>query len=514
MHLRIARLRKKLMAANTEICPERARIFTESMKKTEGEPIVLRRAKGFYEVLAKMSLYVDEDELIVGNQASKPKSSPIYPEYSIEWLKNEFNGNPYHFHERPGDKFYYSETVKEEILSLLDYWEGKTVYENLRKNLPEEINEAWQAGIIDDTWVSSSGLGNLLVDFDKVLKKGLRGIIAQAEERKGRLKLTEPDEIKKLWFLDAVITSNKALINFSQRLGKKCEALALSTKSQQRAEELKTIAENCYKVPENPAETFWEALQATWLILLALHLEANGHAISLGRFDQYLYPFYQKDVEEGRLTPEQALELVEAFFIKVNELNKLRSWPDTEFFLGYQMFVNLTIGGQTAEGRDALNDVSYLCIDACEALKLFTPSVSVKVFSGTNPTVIEKSLQAVQKHKGGQPAFYNDDAFMDILRNMNIQEEDLHNWAPVGCIEAGIQGKWDYAAKGPWLSVAKVLEITLNGGMDPASGCVFLPQEKSLRSFSGMDEIMDAYKRQLHHFMELQVITEHFYTQI
>ena len=509
MHLRIARLRKKLMAANTEICPERARIFTESMKKTEGEPIVLRRAKGFYEVLAKMSLYVDEDELIVGNQASKPRSSPIYPEYSIEWLKNEFNGNPYHFHERPGDKFYYSEAVKEEILSLLDYWEGKTVYENLRKNLPEEINEAWQAGIIDDTWVSSSGLGNLLVDFDKVLKKGLRGIIAQAEERKGRLKLTEPDEIKKLWFLDAVITSNKALINFSHRLGKKCEALALSTKSQQRAEELKTIAENCHKVPENPAETFWEALQATWLILLALHLEANGHAISLGRFDQYLYPFYQKDVEAGRLTPEQALELVEAFFIKVNELNKLRSWPDTEFFLGYQMFVNLTIGGQTAEGRDALNEVSYLCIDACEALKLFTPSVSVKVFSGTNPTVIEKSLQAVQKHKGGQPAFYNDDAFMDILRNMNIQEEDLHNWAPVGCIEAGIQGKWDYAAKGPWLSVAKVLEITLNGGMDPASGCVFLPQEKSLRSFSGMDEIMDAYKRQLHHFMELQVITEH-----
>jgi len=509
MHLRIARLRKKLMAANPEICPERAQIFTESMKKTEGEPIVLRRAKGFYEVLANMSLFVDEDELIVGNQASKPKSSPIYPEYSIEWLKNEFNGSPYHFHERPGDKFYYSEAVKEQILSLLDYWDGKTVYENLRKNLPEEIDKAWQAGIIDDTWVSSSGLGNLLVDFDKVLKKGLRGIIAQAEERKGRLKLTEPDEIKKLWFLDAVITSNKALINFSHRLGEKCEALALSTKSQQRAEELKTIAANCYKVPEYPVETFWQALQATWLILLALHLEANGHAISLGRFDQYLYPFYQKDVEEGRLTPEQALELVEAFFIKVNELNKLRSWPDTEFFLGYQMFVNLTIGGQTAGGQDALNDVSYLCIDACEALKLFTPSVSVKVFSGTNPAVIERSLQAVQKHKGGQPAFYNDDAFMDILRNMGIQEEDLHNWAPVGCIEAGIQGKWDYAAKGPWLSVAKVLEITLNGGMDPASGCVFLPQEKNLRSFTGMDEIMDAYKRQLHHFMELQVITEH-----
>jgi len=509
VNLRIARLRKKLMAGKPEICPERACIFTEAMKKTEGEPIVLRRAKAFREVLDRMSLYVDPEELIVGNQASKPKSSPIYPEYSIDWLRNEFNGNPYHFHERPGDKFYYNTEVKEQILSLLDYWEGKTVYENLRKNLPKEIDAAWNAGIIDDTWVSSSGLGNLLVDFEKVLKIGLRGVIAQAEERKSRLKLTEPDEIKKLWFLEAVIITNEAVINFSKRLGNKCNELALDSKSPAHAQELKIIAANCLKVPEHPAETFWEALQSTWLILLALHLEANGHAISLGRFDQYLYPFYEKDFESGRLTPDQALELVEIFFIKANELNKLRSWPDTAFFLGYQMFVNLTIGGQTAEGKDALNEVSYFCIDACEELKLFTPSVSVKIFHGSDPKVIERSLQAVQNHKGGQPAFYNDDVFMDILRNMGVGEEDLHNWAPVGCIEAGIQGKWDYAAKGPWLSVAKVLEITLNGGKDPATGRVFLPQDKDLRSFSNMDELMEAYKRQLHHFMELQVITEH-----
>jgi formate C-acetyltransferase len=509
MNLRIARLRKKLMAAKPEICPERACIFTEALKKTEGEPIVLRRAKAFYEVLDRMSLYVDPEELIVGNQASKPKSSPIYPEYSIDWLRNEFNGKPYHFHERPGDKFYYNDEVKERILSLLDYWEGKTVYENLRKNLPEEIDAAWDAGIIDDTWVSSSGLGNLLVDFDKMLRIGLRGVIAQAEERKSRLKLTEPDEIKKLWFLDAVIITNKAVINFARRLGEKCNELAQISKNPVHAKDLKTIAANCLKVPEHPVETFWEALQSTWLILLALHLEANGHAISLGRFDQYLSPFYEKDVKSGRLTPDQALELVEAFFIKTNELNKLRSWPDTAFFLGYQMFVNLTIGGQTADGKDALNEVSYLCIDACEELKLFTPSVSVKIFHGSDSKVIERSLQAVQNHKGGQPAFYNDDVFMDILRNMGVAEEDLYNWAPVGCIEAGVQGKWDYAAKGPWLSVAKVLEITLNGGKDPATGRFFLPQDKNLRSFSSMDELMEAYKRQLHHFMEFQVITEH-----
>ena len=506
---RIARLRGQLMAAEPEICPERARIFTASMKQTEGEPIVLRRAKGFEEVLARMSIFLGEDELIVGNQASKPKASPIYPEYSIAWLRNEFDGRPYHFHERPGDKFAYSQDTKEEILSLLDYWEGKTVYENLRRNLPEQINAAWNAGIIDDTWVSSSGLGNLLVDFDKVLKLGLQGIIAQAEERKSRLRLAEPDEIKKLWFLEAVIRANQAVIDFSHRLGRKCQELALFASSEERVRELQTMAASCLRVPEQPARSFWEALQATWIILLALHLEANGHAISLGRFDQYLYPYYRRDLEEGRLTREQALELVEAFFLKINELNKLRSWPDTEFFLGYQMFVNLAIGGQTAEGRDALNEVSDLCVQACAELKLFTPSVSLKVIPETDPRMIERCLAAAQSHKGGQPAFYNDTAFMDILRHMGVREEDLHNWAPVGCIEAAIQGKWDYAAKGPWLSVAKVLEITLNGGKDPATGRIFLSQDKDLRTFSSMSEIMAAYKRQLHHFMTLQVITEH-----
>jgi len=506
---RIARLREQLMATQPEICPERARIFTGSMKKTEGEPIVIRRAKGFYEVLDKMSIYLGEEELVVGNQASKPKSSPIYPEYSIEWLKTEFEGNPYHFHERPGDKFFYSEETKEEILSLLEYWEGKTVYENLRKNLPEEMDEAWNAGIIDDTWVSSSGLGNLLVDFEKVLEIGLKGIIEQAQERKKRLNLTEPEEIKKLWFLDAVILTNQAVINFSKRLAEKCKQMALFVKNPERIKELETMVSICLKVPAEGAGSFWEAVQSTWIILLALHLEANGHAISLGRFDQYLYPYFKKDLEARTLTREQALELIEAFYIKCNELNKLRSWPDTEFFLGYQMFVNLAIGGQTADGQDALNEVSYLCIEACEQLKLFTPSVSVKVFSGTDPRVIERALVALQEHKGGQPAFYNDEAFMDILKNMGIHEKDLYNWAPVGCIEAGIQGKWDYAAKGPWLSVAKVLEITLNGGKDPASGRTFLPQDKDLGTFSNMDELMEAFRKQLHHFMELQVVTEH-----
>jgi len=509
MNNRVEKLRTHLMSTKPEICPERARYFTESMKASEGEPIVLRRAKGFSDVLDKMSIYVGDGELILGNQASKPKASPIYPEYSIDWLESEFKGDPYYFHERPGDKFYYTPETEKEILSFIDYWRGKTVYENLRKNLPENCNAAWDAGIIDDTWVSSSGLGNLLVDFEMVLQEGLAGVIQQAEERKLLLNLTQPDEFKKLWFLDGVIVSNKAVINFSRRFAKKCQEMAASETDPARKKELETMASNCANVPEKPAQTFWEALQTTWMILLTLHLEANGHAISLGRFDQYLYSYYKKDIENGTLTREQALELIEAFFIKTNELNKLRSWPDTAFFLGYQMFVNVAIGGQTADGQDATNDLSYLCVEACEDLRLFTPSVSVKVFPGTDSRLIERSLKAVQVHTGGQPAFYNDNAFIDILMNIGVDKDDAYQWGPVGCIEAGIPGKWDYAAKGPWLSVAKVLELTLNGGKDPATGRVFLESRDNLTTFENMDEIMEAFKEQLHYFMELQVSTEH-----
>jgi formate C-acetyltransferase len=506
---RIDRLRSIILDAKPEICPERARYFTESMKSTEGEPIAIRRAKGFYNVLDKMSIYVLDGDLVVGNQASKPKASPIFPEYSTEWLIEEFNGHPYYFHERPGDKFYYTEDTKAEILDILGYWRGKSLFENLRHNLPDGCRKAWDMGVIDDTWVSAAGIGNVIVDYDLVLTRGLNHVIDKASKALAELDLTQPGAISKYWFLQAAIISNRAVINFARRLSEECARLAAAESDPHRRDELNRISANCARVPAQPADSFWSALQSVWIILLTLQLETNGHAISLGRFDQYLWPFYRADIEQGRITRDEALELVEAFFVKANEPNKLRSWPDTAFFLGYQMFENLAVGGQTADGEDAVNDVSYLCIEACENVKMFTPSVSVKWFSGSDDVFIERALEAVQNHEGGQPAFYNDRIFMKILRNMGIAEEDLHNWAPVGCIEASIPGKWDFAAKGPWLNVLKVLEIAMNEGRDPASGIALFPGDVNLGNGPCMEDIFEEFKRQLHKFMELQVITEH-----
>lgn len=509
MTQRIRRLRDELLDGIPEICPERAVIFTESMRKSEGQPIVKRRAEAFYDVLDKMSLFTRDGDLLVGNQARSLRAAPVFPEYSVEWIVKEFEGDPYHFAERPTDKFQYTDETKQQILEVIDYWRGKTLFHNFRKLLPDEVNQAWDLGIIDCTWVSAAGLGNIVPDYEKLLKNGLEANIKRAKEIMASLDLAEPDQIKKYWFLEAVVKTNEAVINFAHRFAAKLDKMAEQEQDAKRKQELLTMAANCRRVPEKPATSFWEALQFVWFIHLAIQIETNGHAISLGRFDQFLWPYYQHDIANGIITKEQALELTEAFFIKCNEVNKLRSWNDTEYFPGYHMAENLAIGGQTSDGLDAANEFTYLVLDATENLRLPKPSVSIKWFEGTSDEFMDRALEVVQKHTGGQPAFYNDLGVMRMLKNMGIKNEDLYNWVPDGCIEASIPGKWDFAAKGPWLNVAKVFELTINNGKDPKTGITFLPGDGDLSTFADIHQLVRAFKKQLHYFMRLQVIAEH-----
>jgi pyruvate-formate lyase len=352
---RIRRLRNELLETTPAICPERAVLFTDSMRKSEGQPIVKRRAQSLYDVLDRMTIFVRDGELIVGNQASSVRAAPVFPEYSTDWIVNEFRGEPYHFAERPCDQFTYSEEAKARILETIGYWRNKTLFESVWSQLPEQARIAWEINAIDDTWCAAAGLGNVLPDHAWVLKEGLNGVIARARGRLEALDLTEPGTISQYWFLQAVIKANEAVINFAGRFADRLAELAEQAGDDGRKQELLVMSANCRQVPANPAESFWQAIQAVWFIQLILQIETNGHAISLGRFDQYLWPYYKHDVDSGLLTREFALELVESFFIKANEINKLRSWPDSEYFPGYHLAENLAIGGQTAEGKDAVN---------------------------------------------------------------------------------------------------------------------------------------------------------------
>lgn len=514
MNERIQRLRKELTEQKPYVDGERCKIFTESMKTTDGLPIIIRRAKSFYEVLDKMTVWVKPGELIVGNMAKNAKSSPVFPEYSAQWILEELDGKPYRWEDRPGDKFYILPEDEKIVRECAEYWNGKTLYDYVRKNLPKEVNDAWDAGVTDETWVCAAGLGNEIVDYKMVVEKGLEDVLTRIQEKKDSIDILDPDALKQLHFLEAAKLGNEAVLNYSNRLADKCEEEAGKTDDPEYKKELMELAEICRYVPSHPARTFQEAVQSIFMVLLAVHMESNGHAISLGRFDQYVYPLYKKDIEEGRITKEKALEIIECFFIKCNELNKLRSWPDTEFFMGYQMFINLAICGQTVEGKDATNDISRMCIQACRELKLITPSVSVKCFDGTTDEVLMDALEATIEHKGGMPAFYNDKAFIKILREMGVAEEDLVDWCPDGCIEASIPGKWDFAAKGPWLSIEKVLEITLNNGKDPATGTVFRNPDKDIVASSSMEDIFEEYKKTLKYFLNLNCLTEHINDEV
>ena len=351
---RLKKLRDGLFEKFPEICPERAVIFTESMKKSEGQPIVKRRAQSFYDVLDSMTILVREGELLVGNQASSVRAAPVFPEYSTDWIVREFRGDPYHFAQRPCDQFTYDESAKKKILDTIDYWKNKTLFNSIWSQLPEPAKVAWEINAIDDTWCTAAGLGNVLPDHEMVLKEGLNGVINQARKRLDELDLTEPGTISQYWFLQAVITTNKAVINFAERFADLLAELSLSTTDAVRKQELLTMSDNCRHVPAGPAETFWQAIQTVWFIQLILQIETNGHAISLGRFDQYLWSYLKNDLDKGIITRDFALELVESFFIKANEINKLRSWPDSEYFPGYHLAENLAIGGQTADGKDAV----------------------------------------------------------------------------------------------------------------------------------------------------------------
>lgn len=514
MNERIQRLRKELTEQKPYVDGERCKIFTESMKTTDGLPIIIRRAKSFYEVLDKMTVWVKPGELLVGNMAKNAKSSPVFPEYSAQWILEELDGKPYRWEDRPGDKFYILPEDEKIVRECAEYWNGKTLYDYVRKNLPKEVNDAWDAGVTDETWVCAAGLGNEIVDYKMVVEKGLEDVLTRIQEKKDSIDILDPDALKQLHFLEAAKLGNEAVLNYSNRLADKCEEEAGKTDDPEYKKELMELAEICRYVPSHPARTFQEAVQSIFMVLLAVHMESNGHAISLGRFDQYVYPLYKKDIEEGRITKEKALEIIECFFIKCNELNKLRSWPDTEFFMGYQMFINLAICGQTVEGKDATNDISRMCIQACRELKLITPSVSVKCFDGTTDEVLMDALEATIEHKGGMPAFYNDKAFIKILREMGVAEEDLVDWCPDGCIEASIPGKWDFAAKGPWLSIEKVLEITLNNGKDPATGTVFRKPDKDIVTSSSMEDIFEEYKKTLKYFLDLNCLTEHINDEV
>ena len=335
---RIDQLRELIINAAPMVCSDRALLVTQSYQETEQEPAVIRRAKAMEHVLNNVEIKIWDGELIVGTTGHYPRCTQFFPEFGMEWMIEELDGNPVRPENRPGDLFLVTPEDEANIRSIAPYWKGKTHYDRVRARIPEDAWKAYdEINVINSYWLMIGGEGHLVVNLKRVVREGLNSFKKQAEEKLKSLDLTEPDQMKQVAFLQAAIQCCDAVTAFAGRYARLAIEMAKTEQNPQREKELMKIAEICSHVPGNPARNFHEALQACWFINVTLQIENNGHSISLGRLDQSLIDYYRQDVASGELTPEDAVELLNSFYLKLFQICKITPWKNTKSFMGYPL---------------------------------------------------------------------------------------------------------------------------------------------------------------------------------
>ncbi|WP_066644675.1 glycyl radical protein [Christensenella timonensis] len=513
MDTRVQGLRELVMQQKPALCSERARYYTRSWQQTEGKPVAIRRALALKEILENQHVFIEKGELIVGNQAGIPNAAPIFPEYGMEWLLEELP----RMNDRLLDKFEVSEEAAQELSELAPYWKGKTHFDKCKEELslvmPEQYQEVWDAahgnfnGTVTNSGRMTTGDGHVIANFEDTIRRGLRSVI---DEAKGYIAKCDEDRgksenVKKKIFLKSAVISMEAAVTFANRYADEAQRMAdEGIMDAVEKQELLEIARICRKVPEFGAETFHEALQSYWMIHLILQIESNGHSMSFGRFDQYMQPYYEKDVQAGRLTREQALSMLQCFFLKCNQIKKIRAMSHTRTMHGYPMFQTLTIGGQKRDGSDAVNDMSYLVLEATGTVKMQEPTTIARLHPGTPNEFAMQCCKTVVTHGGGQPGLFNDQVTIPMLMSTGVTLEDARDWAVDGCCEPIVPGKHNTINGGCChINLLKVLEMALDGGRNRHTGTCVLPEEKTLAEMTSYEEVEKAYRRQLEFYVSM-----------
>ena len=495
---RITRLVSHLYAKLPEIESARALLLTESYQQTEGEPIVIRRAKAFAHILDHIPIIIRDEELIVGSSTLAPRGCQTYPEFSYEWLEAEFDTVEH----RAADPFYISEQTKEDLRRVHPYWKGKTTSERATAYMAPETLTAMAHNMFTPGNYFYNGVGHVTVQYEKVLAIGYQGIIAEAQAELDTCQPGDADYARKSRFLQAVILSCEAVIRYAHRYMVLAKQMADQETNSQRKEELLAIARNCGRVPEHGAESFYEACQSFWFVQQLLQLESSGHSISPGRFDQYMYPYYKKDLEAGQITIESAQELIDCIWVKLNDLNKCRDAASAEGFAGYSLFQNLIVGGQNKEGLDVTNDLSFLCIEASHHVFLPQPSLSIRVWNGSPHELLIKAA-GLTRTGIGLPAYYNDEVIIPSLMSRGLTLEDAREYNIIGCVEPQKAGKTEGWHDAAFFNMCRPLELVFSSGYD--RGELVGIQTKPVEELRTFEEFYDAYKEQMNYSISLLV---------
>lgn len=495
--------REQVLEEKPYIDAQRALLATEAYKENKNQSAVMKRGLMLKNILEKMSIYIEDETLIVGNQASSNKDAPIFPEYTMEFVMNELDL----FEKRDGDVFYITEKTKEDLRSIAPFWENNNLRAKGGALLPEEVSVFMETGFFGMEGKLNSGDAHLAADYERLLKTGLKGYEERTRKLKDQLDLCVPENIDKYQFYKAVLIVIDAVKTFAKRFSDLAKEKAENAEGK-RKEELLEISRICLKVPYEPAETFKEALQSTWFIQLILQIESNGHSLSYGRFDQYMYPYYKHDIDNKLITEDEALELLTNLWIKTLTINKVRSQSHTFSSAGSPMYQNVTIGGQTTDKKDAVNELSYLILKSVAQTRLPQPNLTVRYHKNLDKKFMDECIE-VMKLGTGMPAFNNDEVIIPSFIEKGVKEEDAYNYSAIGCVETAVPGKWGYRCTGmSYMNFPRILLIAMNNGIDLTSGKRFVEECGYFKDMTSFEQLKDAWDKVVRKLTRMSVIVE------
>ena len=501
---RMKEFREEVLDEKPYIDAQRAILATLAYKENLNQPRVMVRAKMLEKVLDNMSIYIEDKSLLAGNQATKNRNAPIFPEYTMEFVMNELD----QFEKRDGDIFYITEKTKEQLREIAPFWQNNNLRARGEALLPEEVRVFMETGVFGMEGKLNAGDAHLAVNYERILKDGLRGYEKRVKEYKAALDLTNPDNIDKYCFYNAVLIVLKAVRNFANRYSVLAKDLAEKELNQKRKIELLEISRICSKVPYEPAETFQEAVQSVWFIQLILQIESNGHSLSYGRFDQYMYPYYDRDIKNGTIKESEALELLTCLWIKTLTINKVRSQAHTLSSAGSPMYQNVTIAGQTTDKKDAVNDLSFLVLKSVAQTRLTQPNLTVRYHKNINKRFLDECVE-VMRLGFGMPALNNDEIIIPSFMDWQVKEEDAYNYSAIGCVETAVPGKWGYRCTGmSYINFPRMLLCTMNNGVDLTSNKRFTKGYGYFTEMESYEELLKAWDKTIREITRYSVIVE------
>ena len=501
---RMKDFREEVLDEKPYIDAERAILATEAYKENLNQPRVMVRAKMLEKILDHMSIYIEDKSLLAGNQATKNRNAPIFPEYTMEFVINELD----QFEKRDGDVFYITEKTKEQLREIAPFWENNNLRARGEALLPEEVRVFMETGVFGMEGKLNAGDAHLAVNYERILKDGLKGYEKRVKECKASLDLTSPDSIDKYCFYNAVLIVLDAVRTFANRYSVLAKKLAERELDLERKIELLEISKICAKVPYEPAETFQEAVQSVWFIQLILQIESNGHSLSYGRFDQYMYPYYDRDIKNGNITETEALELLTCLWIKTLTINKVRSQAHTLSSAGSPMYQNVTIAGQTTDKKDAVNDLSFLVLKSVAQTRLTQPNLTVRYHKNINKQFLDECVE-VMRLGFGMPALNNDEIIIPSFMDWGVKEEDAYNYSAIGCVETAVPGKWGYRCTGmSYINFPRMLLCTMNNGVDLTSNKRFTKGYGYFTEMESYEELLKAWDKTVREITRYSVIVE------